>query len=105
MPGHAVVASEDGTVFSHLHPAGNLSMAAARRFALRAGGDAAAKNADVVCGDLGVLPADVVRRLLASGEVTFPMVFPKAGTYRVWVQARIEGQIRTGFFRVDVPEG
>jgi hypothetical protein len=105
MPGHAVVASEDGTVFSHLHPAGNLSMAAARRFALRAGGDAAAKNADVVCGDLGALPADVVGRLLASGEVTFPMVFPKAGTYRVWVQARIEGQIRTGFFRLDVPEG
>jgi hypothetical protein len=105
MPGHAVVASEDGTVFTHLHPAGNLSMAAARRFALRAGGDAAAKNADEVCGDLGALPADVVGRLLASGEVTFPMVFPKAGPYWVWIQARIAGQVRTAFFRLDVPEG
>lgn len=104
MPGHAVVASEDGTVFTHLHPAGNLSMAAARRFALRAGGDAAAKNADEVCGDLGALPADVVGRLLSSGEVTFPMVFPKAGPYWVWIQARIAGQVRTAFFRLDVPE-
>ncbi len=106
MPGHAVVAAEDGSVFTHLHPAGNLSMAAARRFALRAGGDAAAKDADEVCGDLGALPADVVGQLLRRGEVTFPMVFPKAGTYRVWVQARIAGRIQTAGFRVDVePSG
>lgn len=102
MPGHAVVAAADGSVFTHLHPAGNLSMAAARRFALRAGGDAAAKDADEVCGDLGALPADVVGQLLRRGEVTFPMVFPKAGTYRVWVQARISGRIQTAGFRVDV---
>lgn len=103
MPGHAVVAAVDGSVFTHLHPAGNLSMAAARRFALRAGGDAAARDADVVCGDLGALPAEVVGRLLGRGEVTFPMVFPKPGNYRVWVQARIGGRVRTGCFMVEVP--
>jgi hypothetical protein len=102
MPGHAVVAAADGSVFTHLHPAGNLSMAAARRFALRAGGDTAAKDADEVCGDLGALPADVVGQLLRRGEVTFPMVFPKAGTYRVWVQARIGGQIQTAGFLIEV---
>ncbi len=105
MPGHAVVAAVDGSVFTHLHPAGNLSMAAARRFALRAGGAEAAQEADVNCGDLGALPAEVVARLLGRGEVTFPMVFPKAGDFRVWVQARIGGRIRTGCFRVDVPVG
>jgi len=105
MPAHAVVAAVDGSVCTHLHPAGNLSMAAARRFALRAGGDAAAQEADVNCGDLGALPAEVVARLLGRGEVTFPMVFPKPGDYRVWVQARIAGRIRTGCFRVEVPVG
>lgn len=96
MPGHAVIATTDGEVFSHLHPAGNLSMAAARRFALRAGGTVAAREADVNCGDLGMLPADVVNRLLDSGEVAFPVVLPRRGNYRVWVQARIAGRVRTG---------
>lgn len=102
MPGHAVVASADGTVFSHVHPAGNLSMAAARRFALRAGGEGAARESDVVCGDLGALPADVVARLLRKGEVSFPVLFPKPGEYRVWVQARIGGEVRTAGIRVGI---
>jgi len=102
MPGHAVIASEDGAVFSHIHPAGNLSMAAARRFALRAGGEEAAKAADEMCGDLTALPPDIAMRLLETGEVGFPVVFPKAGLYRVWIQARIGGVVRTAGYRLEV---
>jgi hypothetical protein len=102
MPGHAVIASEDGSVFSHIHPAGNLSMASARRFALRAGGETAAKSMDEVCGDLTALPPAEAMRILATGEVQFPVLFPKAGPYRVWVQARIGGRVRTAGYRVEV---
>ncbi len=102
MPGHAVIASEDGTVFSHIHPAGNLSMAAARRFALRAGGEAAAQATDEMCGDLTALPPAEAMRILESGAVRFPVLFPKAGAYRVWVQARIGGRIRTAGYRIEV---
>jgi len=102
MPGHAVIAAEDGTVFSHIHPAGNLSMAAARRFALRAGGETAAQSMDEVCGDLTALPPAEAMRILATGEVQFPVLFPRVGGYRVWVQARIGGKIRTAGYRIEV---
>lgn len=104
MLGHAVVASPAGDVFAHLHPAGTLSMAAARRFAARAGGEDAARASDVNCGDLEAVPPAVAATLTQGGAVTFPFVFPRAGDYRVWVQVRAAGKIRTGLFRVPVPD-
>jgi len=102
MLGHAAVASSTGDVFAHLHPAGTLSMAAARRFAAKAGGEDAARASDVNCGDLEAVPPSVAATLTQGGEVTFPFVFPRAGEYRVWVQVRAAGKIRTGLFRVPV---
>ena len=85
MLAHAAVLRADGTVFVHLHPMGSVSMAAldmARR-----------SSADPMAGmDHG--PAD------PSGRVTFPYAFPKPGPYRIWVQVRIEGEVRTGVFDV-----
>jgi len=104
MLGHGVVEHEDGSVFAHVHPAGTLSMAAARRFAIKAGGDAAARTVDANCGDLTAVTPAVAEALTRGGEVSFPFVFPKPGRYRVWTQVRVGGAVRTGAFQVTVAD-
>ncbi len=105
MLGHAVVMRTDGAVFSHVHPAGNLSLAAARRFAWRTGGEESAREVDAICGSLDAVPAGVAAALLQEGTVGFPFVFPSVGEYWVWVQVRSGGKVRTGAFRVVVTGG
>lgn len=105
MLGHAVIARDDGSVFAHLHPAGTLSMAAARRFAQQVGGSEAARATEVNCGDLDAVPPAVAAALARSGEVSFPFVFPAPGEYRVWVQVRLSATVRTTCLRVTVPDG
>lgn len=104
MLGHAVVMRTDGSVFAHVHPAGTLSMSAARRFAVRSGGEGLGRETDANCGDLEAVPPEVAAALGRTGEVQFPYVFPQSGTYWVWVQVRVDGKIRAAGFRVDVPE-
>jgi hypothetical protein len=103
MLGHAVVERSDGSVFAHVHPAGTLSMAIARRLAVSAGGEDGGKAADVNCGDLSAVPVAVAESLSRGGEVTFPYVFPESGEYRIWVQVRVDGRVRTGAFLLTVP--
>jgi hypothetical protein len=74
MAAHAVVVRDDGTVFVHLHPMGTTP-------------------------GIGTMPA------MASelpGTLAFPWAFPKAGHYRVWVQFRRGGTIRSAAFDVQV---
>ncbi len=99
MLGHAVVMREDGKIFAHVHPAGTLSMAAARNFAARTGGETAARASDVVCGDLSAISETEARSLGEPGVVGFPFVFPEPGSYLVWVQVRVRGKIVTGAFK------
>jgi hypothetical protein len=35
-------------------------------------------------------------------ELSFPYAFPSAGAYRVWVQFRVRGRVRTAAWDVDV---
>jgi hypothetical protein len=83
MRGHCLVVRDDGSVFIHLHPSGTISMAAQEMFAkrmARAGGHE---------GHGGPSAAPLV---------SFPYEFPRPGRYRVWVQVRLAGRIRTGVF-------
>jgi hypothetical protein len=105
MLGHAVIVEEHGSVFSHVHPAGTVSMAAQRQFLKREGADVDRGMADANCGDLTVLPAKVVESLGSEGKVRFPYAFPKAGNYTVWVQVKVAGQIRTAALRIVVGPG
>ena len=105
MLGHAVIARDDGNVFAHVHPAGTLSMAAARRFAQQVGGSEAARATEVNCGDLDAVPPAVAAALARGGEVSFPFIFPSSGEYRAWVQVRINGTVRTACIRLAVPSG
>ncbi len=89
MMAHAAVSREDGAVFVHLHPMGTISAAAQRRFvASRAGG-----------GDDAV--AHTPPRI-ESGVVSLPYAFPRPGRYRIWVQVRTDGGVKTGVFDVAV---
>ena len=87
---HAVVRARDGTVFTHLHPSGTISMTAQELFARRERGESVSgKTIDVVCGR-------------PERELRFPYSFPKAGEYRIWVQVKINGEIVTGAFDLSV---
>ena len=85
MRGHAVVRREDGEVFTHLHPAGTISMAAQEMLNPRElSSDAAPASVD------------------PAAEVAFPYAFPRPGAYRLWVQVRIDARVLTGVFDVNV---
>lgn len=85
---HAVIRAEDGTVFTHLHPMGTISMTAQELFAQRE--KAQANNPlDIVCGR-------------PEKDLSFPYAFPRPGKYRMWVQTKSGGQVRTGAFDVVV---
>jgi len=97
MTAHAVVAREDGSVFIHLHPAGTISTAAQEVFALRDRGDTTTK------GRLRLAPDSMSAHAMPmSGEFSVPYVFPRAGTYHLWVQVRRAGRVLTGVFDVVV---
>jgi hypothetical protein len=83
MASHAVVLRDDGSVFVHLHPMGTVSMASLQKFAAQ-GPDGASPHA--------------MHHEAPEGKVSFPYAFPKPGPYRLWVQVRTNGLVRTGVF-------
>lgn len=97
MAGHAVVMRRDGRVFIHLHPSGTPSMASERAFTLRDRGDTTPD------GRLRLTDADMPMATEQTlSELSFPYAFPSAGSYRVWVQLRVRGRVRTAAWDVDV---
>jgi hypothetical protein len=82
MLGHSAVRRDDGSVFTHLHPLGTISMAAQ----------------EIFTGPMNA-PATAPP---ATNEVAFPYAFPRPGEYRVWTQVRVQGRIVTGVFDVRV---
>jgi hypothetical protein len=84
MAGHCVIRKHDGSVFTHLHPAGSISMAAQQLID--------PKN---MPSSAPIAPAD---------EITFPYAFPNSGDYRIWVQIRAAGRVLTGVFDVAVQQ-
>jgi hypothetical protein len=97
MAAHAVVVREDGSVFIHLHPSGTASMGAQQAFALRTRGDTSAVS---IGKNIAREDSAMARMSVASipGDVSFPYAFPRAGKYRVWVQVRRGGAVRTAAF-------
>jgi hypothetical protein len=88
MAGHAVVLRDDASVFIHLHPTGTISMASQRLFDEKL-------RAEAPAGHVGHAAA-------ADPILAFPYAFPREGRYRVFVQAKAAGLVRTGAFDLTV---
>jgi len=103
MAGHAMVSTPDGSVFVHLHPMGTVAMASQALFERRTQVDSLRRGAGAAVAD-SAFRAGAAHAMYdgSSGEVRFPLAFPKPGPYRVWVQVKRDGRVQTGVFDVDV---
>ena len=110
MRGHLALRRDDGSVFTHLHPGGTAAMAAMQLAVLRAEGklplEAAFGADDPICQLPPLSPGEQdwlrgAARTDAS-TVSFPYAFPKTGSYRLWVQVKINGEVLTGVYDVRV---
>ena len=101
MPGHAVVARDDGAVFIHLHPLGTVSMAAQATFTIRQEGDTAtgAIGSRIAAQDAAM---GAMTHAVPGGRIAFPYAFPQPGRYRIWVQVKRGGRVRTAAFDAQV---
>jgi hypothetical protein len=93
----------DGGVFVHLHPLGTTSAGAQQALLAWTPADTAR----------GAILAKLTRSTSAMtamsgkklpGAFQFPYAFPSAGRYRIWVQVRLGGSVRTAAFDVEVVE-
>jgi hypothetical protein len=85
MAGHAMIVARDFTVFAHVHPTGSVPMAA---MALVEGAGAVDH-----AHHLG---------MTFPPRVQFPVVFPRAGDYRVFVQIKRNERVETAAFDITV---
>ena len=98
MAGHAMLLRSDGRVFMHLHPSGTASMAAQERLARRESGDTA------MHGDSQPMDMPMMNTAPTPADVRFPVAFPSAGAYRVFVQVlTTDHQYRTAAIDLTVP--
>ena len=108
MRGHLALRRDDGSVFTHLHPGGSPSMAAMELAVYRIEGKLPLKAAFGADDPLCQLPTATAREQgwiagnQRSDGVSFPYAFPKPGRYRLWVQVKINDQVLTGVFDLDV---
>lgn len=89
MAGHAEFVRSDLSVFAHVHPAGSVPMASLEMAQAGLIGDTSSMQGGMTMAPAsGTLPA----------EISFPYGFPKAGSYRIFVQVKRAGKVETGVF-------
>ncbi|HEY3860917.1 MAG TPA: hypothetical protein VGO59_03435 [Verrucomicrobiae bacterium] len=103
MMSHAAVLRFDGRVFAHLHPSGNYSMAAQTYFEKKIAKEIGAPGSEIASVSsrleewCGPPPAEGGR-----STISLPYEFPSPGDYRVWVQIKTGGQVKTAIFDTTV---
>jgi hypothetical protein len=107
---HAAVLRSDGSVFAHLHPSGNFSMAAQMFFADKMTNSDAQMGGMGNMGDMANMPGmDHSMQQMhptqsggAATEVYLVYEFPVPGDYRVWAQFKTGGRVVTAVFDAHV---
>jgi hypothetical protein len=110
MLGHLFLRSNDGHLFTHLHPAGSFSMASQQLIELRAQGKAPSLinfgALEPVCEIPSVEDSlaywNAQKSAGADHSFSFPWKFVDPGDYRLWVQVRVAEGTHTGAFDVQV---
>jgi hypothetical protein len=96
---HAAVLRSDGSIFAHLHPAGNFSMAAQSFFETKLANETKTESGDrAAIGSQDHMMMHHHHPASASSSVYLPYEFPEPGNYRIWVQFKINGRIVTAVF-------
>jgi hypothetical protein len=99
MLSHAAVLRSDGTVFAHLHPTGNYSMAAQSFFTTKLARETGAADHSVPYGMNHSMHQGHVSPSKGSESVlSLPYEFPETGDYRIWVQFKSGGKVLTAAF-------
>ena len=88
MAGHLVIVRRDLSVFAHVHPAGSVPMAAVALLE-----NPKSAGADPMVG---------MHQGAVHSEITFPYGFPQPGAYRLFLQVKPSGQVKTAVFDVNV---
>jgi hypothetical protein len=99
---HAAVLRTDGTIFAHLHPSGNFSMAAQSFFETKLANET--KSDSLASTSAGPQDHSMHHHhpATASSSLYLPYEFPEPGNYRIWVQFKISGRILTAVFDATV---
>ncbi len=98
MLSHLILIRQDGAVFTHLHPAGTISLASQQVFQIRAGAKPPKRITPAMLEQLCQPPGPD----LLQQPISFPYEFPSPGRYVVWVQVKVGGVVKTGRFEVNV---
>jgi hypothetical protein len=95
---HAAVLRSDGSIFAHLHPAGNFSMAAQSFFETKLANETKSDSVDSSTNATSEQMMHHHHSASAVSSVYLPYEFPEPGNYRIWVQFKISGRILTAVF-------
>jgi hypothetical protein len=95
---HAAVLRSDGSIFAHLHPAGNFSMAAQSFFESKLANETKSESLVPVSSDAQDHAMHHHHSGSAISSVYLPYEFPEPGNYRIWVQFKTNGRILTAVF-------
>ena len=105
MGGHGIIYKKDGSQFVHIHPTGNFSMASQEvLYELKEGVEI---NPQELFCTFGFRNEDgkLVQNLNKDGQVTFPAFeFRESGKYRIWIQVKSNGVIKTAVFDLNVKQ-
>ncbi len=102
MLSHAAVRRDDGAVFVHLHPVGSFSMASQEVFARDPSLGSSPGQAAPAGMDHSAHAGHAMHHPPTVSTVSFPYEFPEPGRYRIWVQVKVGGEVKTGVFDAEV---
>ncbi len=104
MGGHGIIYKLDGSLFVHIHPTGNFSMASQEvLYELKEGVEVNPQELFCTFGFRQEMDGKLIPNLIEDGRVTFPpFELTERGDYRIWIQVKSSGEVKTGVFDLTI---